>query len=98
MRVQKLLLTLLLAAGVAQAGTVATTKNEAGGIAVLTDEECTGRKNAWVAYSIHTGNKVLFGCWAMDDNFVFIRWEDGDVRNYPLTIWDIKTKKKGSTL
>lgn len=95
---KKLLLVLLLAAGMAHAGTVATTKNMSGGLAVLTDEPCTGRKNAWVAYSVYGGDKTLFGCWAMDDNFIFIRWEDGEVRNYPFDIWDVKTKKKGGSL
>ena len=95
---KKLLLTLLLAVGVAQAATVATTKNEAGGMAVLTDLPCEGRKDTFIAYTVYSGSRTLFGCWAMDDNFIFIRWSDGDVRTYPFHIWDIKTKKNGGTL
>ena len=81
------------------AGTVATSTNDAGGMMVITDEKCAGEKNLYVAYSVIPSNgRTMMGCWVMDDNFIFIRWNDGDVRTYPFSAWDIKTKKKGNAL
>ena len=81
------------------AGTVATSTNDAGGMMVLSDVKCSGERDLFVAYTVvPNSSKTLMGCWTMDDNFVFIRWNDGDVRTYPFGIWDIKTKKKGNAL
>ena len=92
---KKLLLALLLAVGMAHAGTVATSTNDAGGMMVLSDVKCNGERDLFVAYStIPSSSKTLMGCWTMDDNFIFIRWNDGDIRTYPFSMWDIKTKKK----
>ena len=93
-----LILTLALLTGAAHSGTVATAGNKGGGIMVLTDVMCSGEKDLRVAYSTLDNNKTMMGCWTMDDNFIFIRWNDGDVRTYPFDIWDVKTKKKGSSL
>lgn len=87
---------LALAATVATAGTVATTKNAAGAMAVLTDVRCEGSKNTFIAYTVYDGGKTLLGCWSMDDNFIIVRWDDGDLRMYPFHIWDLKTKKGGA--
>lgn len=95
---RRFLLALLLAATAAHAGTVATASNKNGGIIVLSDVKCQGERDLFVAYSTVENSRTLMGCWTMDDNFIFIRWNDGDVRTYPFEIWDIKTKKKGSSL
>ena len=96
---KKLLLALLLAVGVAHGATVATAGNKGGGTLVLTDVPCKGEKDLRVAYStIPDNNKTMLGCWTLDDNFIFIPWDDGEVRHYSFDIWDIKTKKKGGSL
>lgn len=91
---KKLILILLLATA-AHAETIATAQNDGGGIMVLTDIKCKDSKSL-VAYSTTNNNKTLLGCWFLDDNFVFIIWNDGDVRTYPFGIW--VTKIKGKTL
>ena len=86
---KRLLLALLFACS-AQAGTVAAMKNNAGGLIVLTDIKCD--KKSLVVYA-NTGNgQTAFGCWFADDNFVFIRWNDGEVRTYPFSDWTFKAK------
>ena len=95
---KKIILSLCLAIGIAQADTVATATNDAGGMIVITDVKCQNEKNLFVAYTVMANSsKTLMGCWTMDDNFIFIRWSDGDVRTYPFGIWDVK-KKKGASL
>ena len=86
---KKLLLALLLI-GSAQAGTVAAMKNNAGGVIVLTDLKCD--KTSMVVYANTDKGKTAFGCWFVDENFVFIRWSDGEVRTYPFSDWTFKAK------
>ena len=86
---KRLLLALILV-GYAQAGTVAMMKNNAGGMIVLTDVKCD--KKSLVVYANADNGKTMFGCWFADDNFVFIRWNDGETRTYPLTDWTVKAK------
>ena len=87
----------LLAVSAAHADTVATSVNDAGGLMVLSDVKCSGERNLFVAYTVvPSSSRTLMGCWTMDDNFIFIRWSDGDVRTYPFSMWDIKKKKGGA--
>ena len=98
MKIKTFIAVMCIAASTAWAGTVATASNKNGGIIVLSDGKCQGDKDLFVAYSTVENSRTLMGCWTMDDNFIFIRWNDGDVRTYPFEIWDVKTKKKGSSL
>lgn len=91
---KKLLLILLLAT-TANADTIATAENNNGGLLVLTDVQCKEKKTL-VAYSTNKNNQTLFGCWFLDDSFVFITWNDGDTRTYPFYIWNMR--KKGSSM
>ena len=92
---KKLLLILLLATNL-HAETVATAQNDGGGILVLTNVKCNDKKSMVAYTTITSSSKTLFGCWFVDDNFVFIAWSDGDTRTYPFYIWDVK--KKGSSM
>jgi|APGre2960657373_1045057.scaffolds.fasta_scaffold06375_8 hypothetical protein len=85
---KKHLIALLLACGSAHADTVATSKNEAGGMMVITDVPCKG-ENGWYAYASARGSSTLFGCWWSDQTMVHIAWNDGDVRSYPLAVWEV---------
>lgn len=91
---KKLILILMLATA-AHADTVATAQNNGGGLLVLTDIKCKDKKSM-VAYSTLPNARTGVGCWFIDDNFVFILWDDNDLRTYPFEIWD--TKRKGKTL
>ena len=86
---KRLLLALILVSS-AQAGTIAMMKNNAGGMIVLTDAKCD--KKSLVVYANAGNGQTMFGCWFADDNFVFIRWNDGDVSTYPFSEWTIKAK------
>lgn len=86
----KLLLALALVTSTAGAGTVAMMKNSAGGVIVLTDVKCD--KKSLVAYANANTGKTMMGCWFADDNFVFIRWNDGEISTYPFTEWSYKQK------
>jgi len=66
--------------------------NQAGGSIALTDIKCTTVKDTFVAYANHSNGKSLLGCWASDEDNVFIRWSDGDIRSYPVEGFNMKKK------
>lgn len=90
---KRLILVILFCCSAANAGTVATAVNTVGGIIVLTDVRCDGRKTL-TAYTTNSRGNTMFGCWFIDENFVFIQWSDGDVRTYPIGIWTTTNQKK----
>jgi len=89
----KRLLGLVLAAMTtvaAHADTVATLRNKAGGVIVLTDvttDSCRGFVGA--AYSTTSSNRTMWGCWFSDDLMVHIKWSDGDSTAYSVDVFDI---------
>ena len=87
---KKLLLALSLVCCLSNATTIATMKNEAGGLIVLTDSKCD--KNSRLAYGNDSSGNTVLGCWFTDDNFVFITWKDGSIKTYPFEIWTFKVK------
>lgn len=88
----RLLVALLLVIGVAQAEPIAETKNMGGGKIVLTNDKCTN-SNAFIAYSVMPNQPTLTGCWANDDEYIHIKWSDGDLRSYPYNGWYMLNKK-----
>ena len=77
----KKLLVALAIFGVAQAETIATLKNKAGGYIYITNvvmDRCKGFSGT--AYTTTDNNQTTFGCWFADDIMVHIRWPDGDTR------------------
>ena len=72
----------------ASAGIIAEASNKGGGSIALTDIKCTTVKDTYVAYSYLSNGQSLLGCWAGDGSRVFIRWSDGDVRSYPLDVFE----------
>lgn len=79
------LLPLLALCGLAHADTIATLRNKAGGLIVLTDvvtERCKGFAGA--VYTISDNNQTSWGCWMSDELMVHVRWSDGDTRAYPI--------------
>jgi hypothetical protein len=59
----------------------------------LTDIKCTTIKDTFIAYSNLSSGGAVLGCWAADDDNVFIRWSDGDIRQYPSNSFTIKKNK-----
>ena len=81
---KKLLLSLMLIAGIANADTAAYLANKGNGQIVLTDTVCANYPTMFVAYSSVPNSTTLWGCWYSDDINVHIRWNDGDYRAYSL--------------
>lgn len=85
-----LFLALVFLVTTASAETVAFMKNNAGGVIVLTDQKC--EKKMYVTYANANNGQTMFGCWFADENFIFIRWSDGEVKTYPFHDWTFKHK------
>lgn len=81
---------LCLALSVAHADTVATARNSNNGLMVLTDVPCKDG-GGFHMYSQSNGSRTLFGCWWSDNSMVHVTWYDGEVRSYPLDIWEVDT-------
>lgn len=92
---KKFICTLALISSFSYADTIATAKNGGGGSIVLTNNKCTQR-DGFVAYTNDTTGKTTLGCWFPEDSFVFVVWNDGDVRTYPYGIFT--TVNKGKSL
>lgn len=74
----------------AHADTIATMKNKAGGLIILTDvvtTQCKGFVGA--AYATADDNKTSWGCWFSDEIMVHIRWHDGDTRAYLIDSFNV---------
>lgn len=77
---------LMAAAFSANAETVATMPNRAGGITALTTSHstrCQGQMRVAFGNSAD-GQRTLFACWTFADGFVFVTWADGTTSSYPL--------------
>lgn len=85
---KKLLCIFFATLSIAQADTLATTLNNAGGLLVLTDVPCEGTRQ-YHAYTSHPTAETQFGCWFSDSSMVHITWRNGSVRSYDLNGWDI---------
>jgi len=68
----------------ASAAVVAETVNQGGGTIALTDAKCSKSQSTFVAYTYISTGQSLLGCWASEGNRIFIQWNDGDLRSYPL--------------
>jgi len=83
--VKKILLAALLTLSLnASAAVVAETVNQGGGTIALTDVKCTRIQNTFIAYTYISNGQSLLGCWTSEGNRIFIHWNDGDLRSYPL--------------
>jgi hypothetical protein len=90
----KKLIVLMMIALNCQADTVATAKNNDGGLFVLTDIPCE-KKNTRLAYTTSDSKTTKMGCWFVDDNFVHIIWDQVGLRSYDFSIWKMaKTTKE----
>ena len=74
---RKLLITLMLVSGFAKAAEYYTTPTETGGRIVLTFEKADWcEKNLNIAYVEKTDQSVVYGCWAIINDKVHVRYND----------------------
>jgi len=83
---------LLLSLNASAAGIIAEMPNQGGGNISLTDIKCTTIKDTFIAYSNLANGKSILGCWASDEDNVFVRWSDGDIRQYPVEAFMMKKR------
>lgn len=83
---------LLLSLNVNAAGIIAELENEGGGTIALTDIGCKTVVGANIAYSNHRNGKHILGCWVSDKENVYVKWSDGDIREYPWENFKRNTK------
>lgn len=88
---KRLILIGLLFPILANAEVVLFTKNNAGGLIVLTDEMCNDNKNR-LAYSTVDNADTVMGCWVNDKVAIHIRWYNGSLRSYGYENWEIVKK------
>jgi hypothetical protein len=86
---KKLLLGLLLCAGVAHAETIATLDNKAGGKIVLTDRPCVHRgvthDKLNFVYNYGSSGYSSEGCWGIEGEVVSVVWFDSQgTMRYPI--------------
>jgi hypothetical protein len=82
---KKLLLVALLTLSLnVSAAVVAETVNQGGGTIALTDVKCAKVPSTFVAYTYISSGQSLLGCWTSEGGRVFIQWNDGDLRSYPI--------------
>ena len=84
---------LLLSLSVHANEIIAEIPNQGGGNISLTNIKCTTIKDTFIAYANHANGKSILGCWAADNDNVFIRWSDGDIMQYPSNSFTIKKNK-----
>lgn len=96
---KKLLIALMLVAGVAQAETVATLPNQAGGKIVLTNEVCKDPSTGEVysslrrCYNYGASGNTSEGCYFVEDESVVVVWVNTSGRSksrYPLVNFTFK--------
>jgi hypothetical protein len=81
---------LALATTLANAETVATQPNQAGGKIVLTDQECKYDGKVFDklnrAYNYGSAGYTSEGCWGVEDETVIVYWIDTNSKmRYPIT-------------
>ncbi len=87
----KLILSLLLACGVANAEEYWTTPTQQGGEIVLTGIKTDTCGDTLLSmYVVTIDRRVAYGCWALLNDRVHVRYDDGDRMVYDMKNW---TKK-----
>lgn len=96
---QMIVVAALTVAGMAQAGNLATLKNQAGGLIYLTDsksKDCS--PDGRTMYSTNSGGGSIWGCWYLIDEMVHIVWESGGTSAFPAGAFTLVKKNKGGDL
>lgn len=75
-------ITLAIIADNTMADTVAIGGNTGGGQIILTDMQGNCNSGSKMAYSRIPGGSAIHGCWSIPDDWILVRWSDGDFRMY----------------
>lgn len=73
---------LAIIAGNTMADTVAISSNTGGGQIILSDRQGNCAVGSKMAYSRIPGGSAIHGCWSLPDEWILVRWSDGDLRMY----------------
>ena len=93
---KQIFLALMITASSSHALIIAEMFNNTGGKIVITDEACNLGGNARLAYTTIPRGRTDLGCWAVDEEYIHIRWQEGNrMMSYPLQDWTLKIKNKG---
>lgn len=99
---KKLLWLLLFCIAPLYAEEIAWTKNNNGGLIVLTNKTCylNGRyyENIFAMYSIAGSGQTINGCYMVDGSFVRVVYEDGTEYRYPAGTFTIKNKPSRNSI
>ena len=86
---------LMLSSSSAHALIIAEMFNKSNGKIVITDEACNLGGPSRLAYTTVPNGKTDLGCWAYDEEYIHIRWQDGNrLSSYPINDWTIKIRNK----
>jgi hypothetical protein len=85
---KKLLLSLLFASS-AQAAVIAESGNDAGGKIILFDNVCKTNQNMRAMFGYDGDGGFMRGCWLSESGEIVVKWADGDVRRYPIKLFQI---------
>lgn len=83
---------LAILAGNTMADTFAISGNTGGGQIILTDKQGNCNAGSKMAYSRVPGGSAIYGCWSMPDDWILVRWSDGDFRMYDPRNFDLQGK------
>ena len=79
------LMILALLTGQASAAVLGTITNQAGNEIELTDESCGENAGNLVMAQLESGS-LMVGCWFKAEEWLLIKWSDGDIRRYPYNV------------
>lgn len=54
---------------------------------VITNEPCPAYGYVALIMDMNTEKRTLAGCWSGSDDKVLVSWEDGDVSEYPVSVF-----------
>lgn len=74
-----LLCVLLASCASAEAATIATMPNQAGGEIALMDIPCADREGMFVVVGRAGTGATVRGCWVFDEPYVVVKWETDQV-------------------
>lgn len=91
---RKLLFTLLLVAGAAQAEMYAVAPNQIGGHTVLSQKACPSNPKWKSAYAFSRSRDVAFACWYIEGNDVIFVMQNGTIRSMKLESFEVVIEKR----
>jgi hypothetical protein len=99
---KKLLWALLLCVMPIHAEEIAWTRNSNGGLIVLTNDTCWSRGKSYPdihqMYTVAGTGQTISGCYALENNYVRVIYEDGTEYRYPVGAFTVKSKPSRNSI